>query len=151
MQRRSAIAAGAAFLFAGLGASRPAGGQHTPARSARTRIGTFDRDGLARAWYGSETFRSRLARIDRERRRIEAEGDEGRAAELEAREAALRQRAAEGCADEETLDEILEVLRPQLPRVAEEAEVHAIAGRILHMDVFVEEVDVSDILARHLG
>ena len=115
------------------------------ADQSKLRVGIFDSRAVAAAWYRSKAHMKLVSEAKAEYKKAKAAGDTKRAAELEkegeeGQEAAHRQGFGN-----EPIDNVLERIEKDLPKIAESAEVDILVSKweIAYQDKSAKFVDVT--------
>jgi|GEM_PF-2462172 len=115
---------------------------------AKIRVGTFERQGLLVAYYGSTHFDKIMKGWKAELDKAKKAGDEAKAKEIEERGAATQELAHKQLAGEAPLTNILEHLEDDMPKIAQLAGVQMIVETPLFSDGSVELVDITKQMAK---
>lgn len=113
--------------------------------AAPVRVGTFDSRAIAMAYYRSEAHMGFIKNLKAEHAAAKAAGDDERAAELEAEGRQSQELAHKQGFGTWPVDDILERIRGDLPRIAADAGVEVIISKwdIVYAPPAVEFIDVT--------
>ncbi len=92
-------------------------------------VGLFDSRAVALAWGRSETFKKHVSEMMAEYKEAKAAGDEERIAQLEKAGPQVQDRLHKQVFGNEPVDDVLEKIAKELPRVAESAGVDIIVSK----------------------
>ena len=139
----------AGFLALTLGAQATTTTREDP----KVVVGTFDSRAVAVAYVRSDAFsdslRMKRAEVEQDLERARAAGDDERVAELEALGPAMQKRIYDQGFGSAPVDEIIERIADELPRIAAEAGVDVIVSKwvLAYSGPKARFVDVTDRLA----
>jgi len=135
-------------VLAGTGAGEPAETSDAPA----VRIGIYDSRAIAVAAAGSEYYTQHIKPLEDAFRKAKAEGNKDRIAELEPKVWARRKQTHRQGFGIAPVDDILEYIKDDLPKIAKEAGVGPIVSKwdktTLSKYTSAEQVDVTMRLVR---
>ncbi len=137
------------MLFTARGPIDPLGCSNGAAAEERTsalRVGIFDSRGLALAYGRSarpDCLLAKVAELRREHEQARKEGNEDRMKELETEPSALQEQIHKQVFSGAPIDDILALIKDDLPKVAEAADVKLIVSGLLHSGSDVELVDIT--------
>jgi hypothetical protein len=113
--------------------------------AARVRVGVYDSRAIAVAFARSELWKNQLASKMQEHNKAKADGDEKKVKELEAWGEAQQRRLHRQGFSNEPVDNILTMIKDELPNVAQQTNVSIIVPKAdWQDDAAVEVIDVTD-------
>jgi hypothetical protein len=116
----------------------------------KSRIGTFDSRAVASAYYRSESFNRQLREMRAEYDKAKAAGDEKRVRKLEAEGSAQQELMHKQLFSIWQVDNILEEIEEEIPKIAEQAHVGDIVSKwtMVCFPSRFEFIDVTDLLVK---
>jgi hypothetical protein len=133
-------------LILAAGSAAAVGSEPTGAEAAAVRVGTFDSRAVALAYGRSprpDCMLAEVAELRKQHAQAKEEGNEELVKELEIKGPALQEKIHKQVFSGAPVDEILALIKDDLPAVAEAAGVDLIVEGILHSGSGVEVVDIS--------
>lgn len=121
-------------------------GAATQEKTEALRVGTFDSRGVAIAYGRSarpDCLLAKVAQLRKEHEQAKEEGDEERMKELEAQPPVLQEQIHNQVFSGAPIDDILALIKDDLPKVAEAANVMLIVSGVLHSSSGVILVDIT--------
>jgi len=120
----------------------------TPEKSAV--VGTFDSRVIAVAYYNTEAHMNYVEGLKSEHAEAEASGDTERVRELEAIGQASQDLAHKQAFSTWPVDNILEIIKEEIPKIAEQADVDLIVSKwdIVYQRSGVGCIDVTDVMVK---
>jgi len=151
-RRLVATCVGSVCLIAGLRVSDAAGAEQSAKDkdAAQLRVGTFDSRALAVAYARSRLFANRLKSLRADYDKAKKAGDAERVKTLEAQGQAQQELFHKQGFSTWPVDDILEQIKSDIPKIAEQAGVDLIVSKwhIAFQRPGVECVDVTDLLVK---
>lgn len=114
-------------------------------RAGEVVVGTFDSRAVAMAMARGEGFQKRMADLKAERDEAKAKGDEKRVAELEGEGPAIQKRLHRQVFGNEPIDDVLDLIREDLPKIAKDAGVLLLVSKweVAYQSDDLNTVDVT--------
>ena len=137
---------GAALLCATVSGQQ----QSTDAAPPILRVGTFDSRAVAAAYVRSDIFKRRFESLMAEYKKAKAADDQKRVQELEAQGKAGQDLLHKQGFGTWPVDDILEHIQAEIPKIAEQAGVQVIVSKwhIVYQQPGTEFVDVTDLVVK---
>jgi hypothetical protein len=125
-----------------------AGAPAEKAERAKLRVGTFDSRAVVIAFAASETFDRQIKRLQQEREKAKAAGDEEKVKRLEAEGKNQQEQFHRQGFGTAPVDDILEHIKGELPAIAQRAGVDVIVSKwaITYRAADAQLVDVTDLI-----
>ena len=140
------------IALAGLAVHSPVGVQQLQAKAnaSQVRVGVFDSRALAMAYYRSEAFKLKMKEMRAEYEQAKAAGDEERVKELEAKGPAEQELAHKQGFGTWPVDNILEMIKEDIPEIAKQAKVDVIVSKwnIVYQESGVEFINITDFMVK---
>lgn len=121
-------------------------GAATQEKTEALRVGTFDSRGVALAYGRSarpDCLLAKVAELRKEHEQARKEGNEDRMKELEMEPPALQEQIHKQVFSGAPIDDILALIKDDLPKMAEAANVKLIVSGVLHSGSDVKLVDIT--------
>ena len=122
-----------------------------PSAEPKLRIGTYVSQAVAIAYYRSELFNKQMADFKAESEKAKAEGRIDEARKLSGKSQALQKQAHRQVFGREPVGDILAYIEDDLPQIARDAAVQAIAGNVSYHGPGVQTVDITDALVQQFN
>jgi hypothetical protein len=138
-----------AMLLTAVGFTIPSAQETAAAAQEKTkalRVGIFDSRGVALAYGRSarpDCLLAKVARLRKEHEQAKEDGDEERMKEIETQPPALQEQIRKQVFGGAPIDDILALIKADMPKVAEAANVRLIVSGVLHRDPDLELVDIT--------
>ena len=138
-----------AMLFSAMGAIDPLGcsnGAAAKEKTAALRVGTFDSRGVALAYGRSarpDCLLAKVSELRKEHEQARKDGNEDRTKELEMEPLALQEQIHKQVFSGAPIDDILALIKDDLPKVAAAAGVKLIVSGVLHSGSDVKLIDIT--------